>query len=115
MGITRMTTAQTMLVVQGIEVMPLSEDFCTPDWQAIIDQYPVWARKARDANLECFDPQPYVLEAAKVIAKVSSRRTADEWVKRIIEHFGLPWFMQQITEMQQVRDLLKAEVTPCDS
>ena len=93
-------TDQGPLTMQGVE-MPLLfahnlADFVTPDWVTVIEFYPEFCKRvvARGNSLEePWDPQPYMLMFAKELERGKARegRTADDWMQRLMEHFGLGW------------------------
>lgn len=96
------------IVIQGIEFpMGFSRDpteFITPDWKEVIQFYPRFCFEIRnkpDVNEEPPDPQPFLLEFATALERRKARegRTADMWIARIPEHFGMGWFMKAIEDM----------------
>lgn len=96
----------TSIVVQGVQV-PLPGavgDFCSPDWQTVADFYGEWAARVAETQSP-WDPQPYLLAVAKELERLEARpgRSADEWFKRMLEHFGLGWLDQQIAAMKRSR------------
>jgi hypothetical protein len=83
-------------------------EFITPDWRQVVEFYPEFLRVVmarEDIREEPWDPQPYLLTFAKYLERRKARegRTADDWMKRLVEHFGLPWFMAVVEDMNEAK------------
>jgi len=100
--------ADEPIIMQGVRI-PVPEsgelrDFITPDWRAVVEFYPDYCRRVlarEDAREEPWDPQPYMLMWAKHLERRKARegRTADDWMRRMAEHFGLAWMTKAIEDM----------------
>lgn len=95
--------------IQGVEVpVPASgnaHEFCTPEWQAVVDHYPAHCRRVLQAEDEPFDPQAYLLQYAKELSKMKVRgRSQGDWIKRMMEHYGFPWMARTLGEMKTWKD-----------
>jgi hypothetical protein len=105
-------TDQGPIIMQGIEIpVPKNRelsDFLTPDWTEVVEFYPEFCKQVlakEDVREEPWDPQPYLLMFAKYLERLKVRegRDADAWMQRILEHFGLPWFMAVVEDMIEAK------------
>ena len=82
-------------------------EFITPDWTQVVEFYPEFCRQvvARTTLEEPWDPQPYMLMFAKELERGKARegRDADDWMKRMMEHFGLGWMMKALEDMNAAK------------
>jgi hypothetical protein len=98
------------LVVQGVPI-PFGRgngalgDFMTPDWEDVFRFYPTWVEQVRAAGKEPWEIQAYMLEICKVLEKGKARpeRDRDDWMRRLLEHFGIGQFSEWITRYENVR------------
>lgn len=100
------------ITIQGIEFpMRFAHDpteFITPDWREVVAFYPEFCKQVlakEDVREEPWDAQPYLLTFAKYLERRNARegRTADDWMKRIVEHFGMGWFLKALEDMMAAK------------
>ena len=108
------------IVIQGVELpVPPSGDlthFITPDWHDVVQFYPEFCKRVlanQEVVEEPWDPQPYLLTVAKYLERYKARegRTADDWMRRFMQHFGFGWLEKAINDMKAA----KAEVMEAQS
>lgn len=100
------------IVVQDIELLMDPTQFTSPDWVTVVGFYPEYCKRVlanEYERQEPYDPQPYLLTVAKELERLKVRegRTADDWMQRLMEHFGLGWMMKAVEDMT----LAKQEAT----
>lgn len=100
------------IVIQGVAIpVPRSgelTDFITPDWYEVVQFYPEFCRRVlakEDVREEPWDPQPYLLQFAKYLERRKARegRTADDWMRRLMQHWGLGWLETAIADMKAAK------------
>lgn len=105
------TMRDKVLTIQDVEFpMPFARDpreFITPDWVDVVQFYPEFCRRvlSRDPPEEPWDPQPYVLTVAEFLERQKARegRKADDWMRRMMEHFGRYWLQKAMLDMMAAK------------
>lgn len=98
------------LTVYEIEVpLPCDsvEEFITPFFADVIDFYPEWRAQVEDRvggdAASFYAPQPYLLLVCKALEKANARagRDRDEWMNRMLQHFGFAWLQKKLDWMKE--------------
>jgi hypothetical protein len=106
----RMLAQKSQLKVGGIGVPFGREgvltDFITPDWDDVMEFYPVWAERRKAANQDVWPIQPFMLEVCNQLERGKARpgRTRDDWMQRALQHFGLNWMTAWFEKYKGVGD-----------
>lgn len=90
----------TTVKVLDVEIPVDAGDFITPDWTRVLEFYSIWVGQVDWSRYgEVWPIQPYMLQFSKELEKIKARieddghvRTADQWMQRFFEHFGLSGF-----------------------
>lgn len=102
-----MSRQSKYITVGGIPVMRMPDEFITPDWDDVVDAYPEWCRKAKEQHKPLYAPQPFLTEIAQQLAELSDRgRTAEQWCRRLVEHFGTRGVALMIEQMKETYEEL---------
>jgi hypothetical protein len=81
-----------------VEIPVDVSDFITPDWRPVLNFHATWIKKVDWKKWgEPWPFQPYMLDFAKSLERLGRgdlrgtlrERTADEWIQRCLQHFGL--------------------------
>jgi hypothetical protein len=86
------------LELHGVPLpVALTEEFMTPDFREFIEFYPKYKAAA---GAVAWEFQPYLLWICKRLAKLEVRpgRTEEDWLGRIVQHFGLPQFAEWLEQ-----------------
>ena len=81
------------------------KNFMTPAWDGVLEFYPKWVEAMKESGQQPWPIQPYMLGIAKELEKAGARegRTADQWMNRFFEHFGV-WYLEKY--VKQYGDLV---------
>ena len=86
----------TFIKICEIEIPFDAENFMTPDWKPVLDYHAQWVQLVdwRRLGMDPWPYQPFMLEYAKQLERLGERdlvrrRTADQWMTRCMEHYGL--------------------------
>lgn len=90
-----------MIIISNIAIPSPThdEDFCTPDFQDVINYYPFYANHILLRDREYPSLATYMMQICKYLEKSKARkgRTADVWFQRYLEHFGLKQWLEDTT------------------
>jgi len=91
-----------MILVHDIEI-PIDggDEFCTPDMQTAMDFYPKYKKACEDRGNMPWSRRAYLVGVCNAVARTGivrdgRRRSKDELLCRVLEHFGIneigAWF-----------------------
>jgi hypothetical protein len=98
------------LQVQGVTIpLPGPADcFITPWWHEVMDFYPSYCEAVFERGDTPWPIQPYITQVLKGLERLKIRgRTAQDWMSRLMQHYGLSWLEGWKDKYQTLSDSLR--------